>query len=207
MIVHENLTSYIHSLEPESPLESLRQEAENQEVPVIRREMEPFIRLLLKTAGIRRILEIGTGVGYSAMFMASCLDDVRITTIENYEPRLKEARKNLEKMECIHLIEGDAAQVIQELQDTYDLIFLDGPKGQYITMLPDLLRLLKSGGLLLADNVLQDGGLTASLYLTSRRQRTIHTRMRSFLWEVKHHPDLDSAVLTIGDGVVLSRKK
>ena len=107
----------------------------------------------------------------------------------------------------IELLEADAVSEIGKLTDTYDLIFLDGPKAQYIVMLPQLLQLLKEGGVLLADNVLQDGDLIDSRYVTPRRQRTIHERMREFIWAVMHRDNLESTVLTIGDGVTLSIKK
>lgn len=208
MIVNENITTYIHSLIEDGPgwLENLREEAEKQKVPIIRREMEPFIRVLLKMIPGRNILEIGTGIGYSSLFMNSCIPDAQILTIENYEPRLIQARKNLAGKENIVLKEGDAADIIRDLEGPFDLIFLDGPKAQYISMLPDLLRLMQSGSILLADNVLQEGELIKSRYITPRRQRTIHSRMREFLWTVTHHPRLDSSLITIGDGVILSRK-
>ena len=139
--------------------------------------------------------------------MNSCLKHARITTIENYEPRLKEARRILKEHDNIFLIEADAAEAIKTLEGPYDLIFLDAAKGQYIVMLPDLLRMLPPGGILLADNVLQDGELIRSRYITPRRQRTIHSRMREFIWEVKHSDELDTSLITIGDGVILSVKK
>ena len=208
MIVNENLTTYLHSLDQNGPdwLEKIRTEAIAAEVPIIRREMESFIRVLFMITGPERILEIGTGVGYSALFMESCLDTVSIVTIENYAPRLVTARENLEGHDRIRLLEADAKEALKHMEDPFDFIFLDAAKAQYITMLPDLLRLMKTGSLLLADNVLQEGNLIQSRYIIPRRQRTIHSRMREFLWEVTHHPQLTSSVVTIGDGVVLSTK-
>ena len=209
MIIDPNITTYLYSIEPEGPayLERLREHAEQEQVPVIRREMEPFMRVLLAMAQPDHILEIGTGIGYSALFMSSCVKQAKITTIENYEPRLKEARKNLQEYDTITLIEEDAAETVKKLQGPFDFIFLDAAKAQYVVMLPDLLRLLPKGGILLADNVLQDGELIRSRYVTPRRQRTIHSRMREFIWEVKHSPELETSLVTIGDGVVLSVKK
>ncbi|MCF0229627.1 MAG: O-methyltransferase [Parasporobacterium sp.] len=208
MIVNENITAYINSLEPDGPvwLENLRTHAEDSGVPIIRREMEPFIRVLMTLHHLENILEIGTAIGYSSLFMAECDNDVHITTIENYEPRLQEARTNLKDRDNIRLLEGDAAVLIKELKGPYDMIFLDAAKGQYITMLPDLLRLMKKGSILLADNVLQDGELIRSRYITPRRQRTIHSRMREFIWEVKHNESLCTSLISIGDGVVLCVK-
>lgn len=211
MIVSENLTSYLHSLEPDRSffLEQMREEAVSMGVPIIRREMESFLETLLQLKQPGNILEIGTGIGYSALFMDSCLKNPRIVTIENYEPRLVHARKYLENRDNIILTEGDAVQILAEYEGTecFDFIFMDAAKGQYISMLPDAVRLLKRNGILLADNVLQEGELIKSRYITPRRQRTIHSRMREFLWEVKHHPSLVTSVITLGDGAALCVKR
>lgn len=226
MIVEEHITQYLHSLERDNDpfLEELRAYAEKHEVPIIRREMESFLRVLLDLHHPERILEIGTGIAYSAVFMAGCAKSVKeIDTIENYPPRIEKAKEVIAAYEKgddsfadmkgsgekakIRLIEGDAAEEIRKLEGPYDMIFLDGPKAQYLSMLPELLRLLRSGGVLLADNVLQEGELVKSRYVTQRRDRTIHERMRDFVWEVKHHPELVTSVITIGDGVTLSVKR
>ena len=211
MIVNENLTTYIHSLESDnSPfLEELRVSAKENDVPIIRRETESFIRVLLSIKRPKKILEIGTAIGYSSIFMASCGEN-DIVTIENYEKRIIEAEKNIKAAEMgnrIHLMKGDACEIIKTLEGSFDLIFLDAAKGQYIEMLPDLLRLLAPEGILLADNVLQDGELAQSRFITERRQRTIHERMREFLWEVKHNETLETCVMTVGDGLSLSVRK
>ncbi|MCQ2529883.1 MAG: O-methyltransferase [Lachnospiraceae bacterium] len=214
MIVDENLTKYLHSLEPEGKpfFEDLRQFAEETGVPIIRREMESFLRLLLHLSKPERLLEIGTGIGYSTLFFADNSESLKeIVTMENYEPRLVEARKNIaeytkDKTIKINLMEGDAAESIKTCSGSYDLIFLDGPKAQYIHMLPTLLELMPVGGLLIADNVLQEGDIIDSRYITPRRQRTIHERMRGFIWEVKHNENLETTMLTVGDGVTVSRK-
>jgi len=133
-----------------------------------------------------------------------------ITTVENYEERIAAAENNISKFgikERITLIGKDAQEVLPALDGTYDLIFLDAAKGQYITFLPDILRLLPRGGILLADNVLQDGELVRSRYTTPRRQRTIHDRMREFIWDIKHSDELETTLLTVGDGLTLSVRK
>ncbi|MBR3401312.1 MAG: O-methyltransferase [Parasporobacterium sp.] len=209
MIIDPNITTYIYSIEPDGDpgLEALRIYAEEKNVPVIRREMEPFMRVLLQTVRPGRILEIGTGIGYSALFMDSCLEHPEIVTIENYEPRLQEAEKILEGHTNIKLVKEDAANALKELEGPFDFIFLDAAKAQYMAMLSDIRRLLPKGGILLADNVLQDGELIRSRYLTPRRQRTIHERMREFIWEMKHSPDFETSLVTLGDGIILSIKK
>ena len=212
MIVDRHITEYLHSLGTDNGplLEDLRLFAEDNGVPIIRREMESFLCVLLEMIKPERILEIGTGIGYSACFMAVHSDSVRrIDTIENFPPRIDKAKEVFRLLDSdrVRLIEGDAAEVIGNLEGPYDLIFLDGPKAQYISMLPDLLGLLRGGGALLADNVLQDGELVMSRFVTQRRDRTIHERMREFVWTVTHDPNLTTSVITIGDGVTLSIKK
>ena len=213
MIVDQNLTTYIHSLETDSDefLAELRLEAENGGVPIIRREMESFMAVLLEMKRPKTILEIGAAVCYSTIFMGKHTDaDCSITTIENYEERITQAKRNLAKAgmeERIRLIEDDAAAVLPKLEGPFDFIFLDAAKGQYITFLPEIMRLLPKGGILLADNVLQEGDIIKSRYATARRQRTIHDRMRQFIREVKRSPQLETSLITIGDGVTLSVRK
>ena len=134
-------------------------------------------------------------------------EDCRITTIENYEKRIPLARKNFalaEKEDRIKLLEGDAMEVLKGLADSYDLIFLDAAKGQYIYYLPELLRLLRPGGLLVSDNVLQDGDVIESRFAVERRQRTIHARMREYLYTLTHCGELTTSILPLGDGVTVS---
>ncbi len=212
MIVDGNITSYIHSLEqePDAKLEELRRYAAENDVPIIRREMESFLKVILEMKRPARILEIGTAIGYSAIFMANAAPRCAITTIENYPPRIAEAKANIGAWGLegrIKLIEDDAVKVLAGLEGPYDMIFLDAAKGQYITLLSDILRLLPEGGILIADNVLQDGEIIESRFVTPRRQRTIHERMREFIWEVKHTDELETSLVTIGDGITLSVRK
>lgn len=221
MVIDERITAYLHSLENDDPvfLEEMREYARINDVPIIRREMESFIRVILSMISPETILEIGTGIAYSAIYMAHYCE-AHITTIENYSKRIDVAKNNIERYarymhekeerhlkERIKLVEGDASDVIKTLDYEYDFIFLDAAKAQYIEMLPDILKLLKKGGVLLSDNVLQDGAIIDSRFVTERRQRTIHERMREFLYEVKHNEMLDTSIVTIGDGVSLSVKK
>ncbi len=211
MIVNERITTYIHSLETDNSafLEDLRKTAMQNGIPIIRREMESFLRVLFAMNNPETILEIGTAVGYSSIFMADC-SKAGITTVENYGPRILEAKKNIQASGYggrIKLLEGDAAKIIKTLDGPFDMVFLDGPKGQYAEMLPELMRLTKKGGIILADNVLLDGSIAESRYALARRQRTIHERMREFLYEAKHNGGLETSLITIGDGVALSVRK
>jgi predicted O-methyltransferase YrrM len=213
MIVNERITSYIHSLETDnSPvLEEMAEYAAKTDVPIIRKEVESFMRVLLELKKPKKILELGTAIGYSAILMSECLDkDGKIVTIENYDKRIPIAKENIKKAgkeEVITLIEGDALEILPEINEKFDFIFMDAAKAQYINFLPHTLRLLNDGGILLADNVLQEGDIIESRYAVTRRDRTIHSRMREFLYQIKHMEELTTTIIPIGDGMSLSIRK
>ena len=213
MIVDERLVTYINSLDTgnTSILDQIEKEALDSYVPIIRKEMQQFLKLLLAMKCPMRILEVGTAVGFSSILMAE-YDPVpcEITTIENYEKRIPIAKENFiraGKEKQITLLEGDAAQILPTLTETYDFIFIDAAKCQYIHYMPDILRLLGSEGTLVSDNVLQDGDIIESRFAVTRRNRTIHKRMREYLYELTHDERLVTAVLPIGDGVTVSTWK
>ena len=136
-------------------------------------------------------------------------EDAEITTIEKYEPRIAQAKVNFAKSpygDRIHLLEGDAAEILKGLDGTYDLIFMDAAKGQYIHFLPDVMRLTAKGGMVFSDNILQDGDVLESRFAVARRNRTIHSRMREYLYELKHTPGLTTSLIPIGDGVAVTVK-
>jgi predicted O-methyltransferase YrrM len=213
MIVDERMVTFIHSLETENSeiLETIEKEALDTFVPIIRKEMQSFLKVLLAIKKPKRILEVGTAVGFSAILMSEYApEECKITTIEKYEKRIPIARENFVragKADKITLLEGDALEILKGLEGTYDFIFMDAAKGQYIHFLPDILRLLSPGGILLSDNVLQDGDIIQSRFAVERRNRTIHSRMREYLYTLTHHEQLTTSLLPLGDGVTLSVKK
>ena len=213
MIVDERFVTYINSLNTGNTpfLEELEKKAKADYVPIIRREMQSLLKLLLAMKRPVRILEVGTAVGFSALLMAEYNPvDCEITTIENYEKRIPIAKENFTKAgrdQMITLLEGDAAEVLKTLQEPYDFIFMDAAKGQYIHFFDDVLRLLAEGGILVSDNVLQDGDIIESHYLVERRNRTIYKRMREYLYELKHNPSLITSIIPLGDGVTVSVKQ
>ncbi|WWR15568.1 O-methyltransferase [Lachnospiraceae bacterium JLR.KK008] len=213
MTENERFVAYINSLEQENPpyLNTLECYARETGVPVIRRQMQSLLRVLVTLSRPAKILEVGTAIGFSALFMSEYAPEgCHITTIEKYEKRIPQARENFKKAgkeSAITLLEGDAADILPELSGGYDLIFMDAAKGQYIHFLPDVLRLLRTGGLLVSDNVLQDGEIIESRFAVTRRNRTIHARMREYLYELKHHCALETVILTLGDGAAVSVKK
>lgn len=212
MIIEERMTVFIDSLDRGNTpfLDELEKKALRNRIPVIRKSMQSLLKFLLAFKKPDRILEVGTAVGFSALLMSEYgPEGSHITTIENYEKRIPAARENFRragKEDRITLLEGDATEVLKGLSGTYDMIFMDAAKGQYLHFLPDVLRLLAPGGLLVSDNVLQDGDVMESRFAVTRRNRTIHARMREYLYELKHHPELETVVLPVGDGVTLSTK-
>ena len=213
MIVDERMVTYIRSLEvPESAvIEAIEQEALRDRVPIIRKEMQSFLKVLLMIKRPMRILEVGAAVGFSSILMSEYMPEGgHITTIENYDKRIPIARANFTragKEEQIDLIEGAALEVMHGLEGPYDLIFVDAAKGQYIHYLPEVMRLLGTDGVLVSDNVLQEGDIIESRFAVERRNRTIHSRMREYLYELKHHDQLQTSIIPLGDGVALSVKR
>lgn len=213
MIVDERMRVYLNSLDAgHTPfLEELLENALEQGVPVIRREMQSFMKMLLALYKPQRILEVGTAVGFSTLLMCEYgPQNLQITTIENYEKRIPVAKENFRRAgreAQITLLEGDAGEILKKLDGSFDMIFMDAAKGQYIHWLPDILRLLKAGGVLLSDNVLQEGDIIESHYLVERRNRTIYKRMREYLHELTHNKALVTSVIPLGDGVTVSVKQ
>lgn len=213
MIVNERIVAYINSLDKgNSPiLNEIEKEARREEVPIIRKEMGNLLKVLLAVKKPEAVLEVGTAVGFSSILMSENIPEgCRITTIEKYEKRIPAARENFKragKEAVIELLEGDAAQILKDLPGPYDFIFMDAAKGQYIHFLPEILRLMAPGALLISDNVLQEGDIVESRFGVTRRDRTIHARMREYLYALTHEEQLITSVVPIGDGITLSVKK
>ena len=204
---------YINSLDTGNGpfLDELEREALACEVPIIRQDMQSFLKVLLSIHRPGKILEVETAVGFSALLMAyNTGEDCTITTIEKYEKRIPQARENFARAGMDHritLLEGDALEVMRTLDGPYDMVFMDAAKGQYLTFLPEALRLLRQGGILVSDNVLQDGDIIESHYAVERRNRTIYKRMREYLYVLKHTEGLLTSILPVGDGAAVTVKQ
>ena len=213
MIVDKRMRDYLLSLEPDRNdlCRKIAEDAERDGVPILKQETAALLKTMAAAKQPRAILEVGTAVGYSALLMASVTEpECTITTIEKYEPRIPAAKANFEKAglsDRITLLEGDAGEILKGLSGPYDFIFMDAAKGQYLNWLPEILRLLQDGGILFSDNVLQEGTIIQSRYAVERRDRTIHTRMREYLWTLKHTEELETAVVPMGDGAAISVKR
>ena len=214
MTDRERVLDFIRSFSVDRASDSLKAieaEAVRDRVPVIRRETRELLRIVLQMKKPEKILEVGAAIGFSSVFMGENTSPAtKITTIENYPPRIERARANIVMAgmdERITLLEGDAADWLKKLDGSYDFIFMDAAKGQYIHFLPDVLRLLPKDGVLVSDNVLQDGDIFESRYGIRRRNHTIHSRMREYLFALTHNDTLDTVILETGDGMTISVKK
>ena len=213
MIINERMSSFINSYAaPNSEgLNELEQFSIETNVPIIRKEMQTLLKFLLDLTHPSNVLEVGTAIGFSSILMAENLPkESHITTIEKYEKRIPAARENFKKFgveDRITFLTGDATDILKTLDGPYDFIFMDAAKGQYINFMPDILRLLSKGGVLLSDNVMQDGDILESKFAVERRNRTIYKRMRDYLYELTHNDELTTVILPVGDGVTVSTRK
>ena len=215
MIDQQRTAAFLESLETDDPswIEEIRQYGRSYDIPIVKRETAALLLFMLRTVRAEQVLEIGTAIGYSALLMAEKTPGLkRITTVEIKAENAAAAGNNFAKAAShgvgteFELIEGDAKTVLPDLDGPYDLIFLDGAKAQYEGYLPQLKRLLRPGGVLFADNVLQEQTILESRFLVERRDRTTHARMRAFLYRIKHDEELVTSIVPVGDGVSLSIK-
>ena len=213
MIEDERTAAYIASLDVPLPeqLQEIEKRATEEDIPIIRPSARSLLRFVLAGKAPEAVLEIGTAVGFSAIFMAHCTGTgTVIDTIENYEKRIAAARENIAgsgMQDRINLIEGDATDVLERLVKEgrkYGLIFMDAAKAQYISYLPLCKKLLEKGGILVSDNVLFDGDIVQSRFAIRRRDRTIHARMREYLRTLTADEDFTTTIIPSGDGITLS---
>ncbi len=212
-LIPDYLSEYIDEMQPYcgGKLGELQQQAYEEGLPIIHNDVARLLAVLLEMTKPKYILEIGMAVGFSASFMCGYLrEGGHLTTIDRYPIMIEAAKENFKRMgveDKVTMKIGHAEEVLAEMEGTFDFIFMDAAKGKYIEFLPHCLRMLRSGGLIVADDVLQDGRVAQKYEEIPRRQRTIHKRMNEFLTEISNRPDLTSSILTIGDGVAIIRKK
>lgn len=209
----EIITDFLRQIQPlcSGQLGQIQKEAMEESIPIISPEVVNLLGVILQIKKPSSILEIGTAIAFSASFMSQYLiQNGRITTIERFNVMKEQAIKNIKKLGLenkINMLEGDAAKILPTLKGPYDVIFMDAAKAQYNVFLPECIRLLPVGGILIADDVLQNGFIAQSRFDVPRRQRTIHKRMRNFLWNISHSDILQSCIIPIGDGVAICYKK
>jgi len=216
MLEGNRIPDYIDSLIPANStlIEEIRDEAVSSQMPIIRRDGEQLLKTILRLKKPRRILEIGTCVGYSAIIMASSTDeDCHIYTVEIGKADYDMALANVHKAGYdgrITCFLGDATDTLHEYVNEgahFDFVFMDAAKGQYINWLPDITKLLDEGGVLLSDNILHDGDIVESRFAVERRDRTTHARLREYLYTLTHSDDYVTSVINVADGMSISIRK
>lgn len=212
-MTEEIINSFLREIQPlcSGELGQIQKKAMEENIPIISPEVVNLLGVILQIKKPSSILEIGTAIAFSASFMSQYLKpNGTITTIERFDVMKEQANQNIKKLGLenkINMIEGDAATILPTLKGHYDIIFMDAAKAQYNIFLPECIRLLDVGGILIADDVLQNGFIAQSRFEIPRRQRTIHKRMRNFLWNISHSDILQSCIIPIGDGVAICYKK
>ena len=214
MITNPKVLEYLDIISPVNSkvIEEIRAEAKRNYIPIIKRDTENFLKFILKMQNPGSILEIGCAVGYSAAVMLEN-SDADIVTVEKMPERVEEAKRNIKYADFesrASILEGDAGEILKSLADKgekFDFIFMDAAKAQYITWLPIVKKLLKGSGMIFSDNCLQEGDLAESSFAIRKRDKTIHKRMREYIYLLLHDETLESWIFSIGDGVLLSRSR
>lgn len=214
MITNLKVLEYLDIISPvnSQTVEEIRSVAKENYIPIIKRDTENLLKFVLKMQNPKSILEIGCAVGYSAIIMLEN-SDADIVTVEKMPERVGEAKKNIKYANLedrAKIIEGDAGEILERLVNEnkkFDFIFMDAAKAQYITWLPTVKALLKDKGIIFSDNCLQEGDLLESSFAIRKRDKTIHKRMRDYIYLLLHDEDLESWIFSIGDGVLLSRSR
>ncbi len=188
-------------------LELIKQKALQDHIPIIMDDTLTYIYQLYNNKKISSILEIGTAVGYSAICFTKILnDDGKIDTIEREEQRVEEAKENIKRAEVedkINILQGDAVEILPQINQKYDMIFIDAAKGKYPFFLKEALRLLNDNGIILADNILYKGYVMSDY--NKHKQRTAVRNLREYIKEVTENPSLETEILEIGDGLAVTK--
>ncbi len=187
----------------------IKERAIQNHIPIIMDDtLEVIVKILTKIKP-KKLLEIGTAVGYSAMCFSEYLQEGgSIDTIERDEERIEEAKQNFVKVgvqDKINLYEGDAVDILPTLDKKYDVVFIDAAKGKYPFFLEQALRMLENNGVIIADNVLYKGYVMSDY--NKHKQRTAVRNLREYIARVNEDSNLDTQILEVGDGLAISYKK
>lgn len=212
-VVKPELVAYLREEQKQVPgeLGQIQKEANERGVPIIPHETVVFMQFLLGQIKPKNILEIGTAIGFSSSLMAQyAAKDAHVTTIDRFDVMIRNAKETYKRLgneEQITLLEGQASDIFATLTGPYDFIFMDSAKSKYIEFLPECLRLLKKGGVLMVDDIFQAGTVLDPIEEIPRSQRTIHRKLKRFLKVINTHPDLTTSLVPLGDGVALITKE
>ena len=211
-VTFDYMEEYLRGLIPnrDKDLLELEKFAIENRVPIIQKETAKFLEFMISMKEPNNILELGTAIGYSSILMSKTLNNkCKITTIERDEKMINLAKENIKSFgleDNIEIKEGECLEILEKLDDKYDLIFMDAGKGHYDHFLPHCLRLLSDKGVIIADNVLFRG-MVASDDLVKRRKITIVKRMRTYLDIVSNDKNLITTVIPMGDGIALTKRR
>lgn len=183
--------------------------AKKENIPIIPHETVSYFRWLLQSIQPKNILEIGTAIGFSALLMAENAPEAKITTIDRNEEMIAFAKENFEKFDTrnqITLVEGDAVDLLSGLTEMYDFVFMDSAKSKYIVFLPEVLKHVKKGGVVILDDIFQGGDVAKPILEVRRGQRTIYRGLQRLFDATLNHPDLTASLVPLGDGILMLRK-
>lgn len=190
-------------------LQKIKEKALEEHIPIIMDDTLEVVDKILKELKPKKILEIGTAVGYSAMCFSEYLEEGgTIDTIERDEERVKQAKENIVKVEVkdkINILEGDAVEILPTLNEKYDMVFIDAAKGKYPFFLKEALRMLNQNGVILADNILYKGYVMSDY--NKHKQRTAVRNLREYIHDVTENPNLETEILEVGDGLAITKRK
>ena len=210
-VVKEEIVSFMR--ERQAPvtdaLKELEEFARRENIPIIPHETVAFFRLFLQTMQPKSILEIGTAIGFSALLMAEQVPDARITTIDRNEEMIGFAKENFARFDQrnqITLLEGDAVDLLEHIEQRFDLIFMDSAKSKYIVFLPEVLKRLEVGGVVILDDIFQGGDVARDIIEVRRGQRTIYRGLQRLFDATLDHPGLTASLIPLGDGILMIRK-
>ena len=210
-VVKEEIVSFMR--ERQAPvtdaLKELEEFARRENIPIIPHETVAFFRLFLQTMQPKSILEIGTAIGFSALLMAEQVPDARITTIDRNEEMIGFAKENFARFDQrnqITLLEGDAVDLLEHIEQRFDLIFMDSAKSKYIVFLPEVLKRLEVGGVVILDDIFQGGDVARDIMDVRRGQRTIYRGLQRLFDATLDHPGLTASLIPLGDGILMIRK-
>lgn len=210
-VVKEDVVHYMRTKQKQNTghLAELEAFARQENIPIIQHEVVAYFRLLLQTLQPKHILEIGTAIGFSALLMAEYAPDAKITTIDRNEEMIGFAKENFAKYDVrkqITLVEGDAVDVLETLEGEFDFVFMDSAKSKYIVFLPEVLKRLKVGGLIVFDDIFQGGDIARPIEEVRRGQRTIYRGLHHLFDKTLNHPDLTASLVPLSDGLLMLRK-
>ena len=210
-VVKEEIVSFMR--ERQAPvtdaLKELEEFARRENIPIIPHETVAFFRLFLQTMQPKSILEIGTAIGFSALLMAEQVPDARITTIDRNVEMIGFAKENFARFDQrnqITLLEGDAVDLREHIEQRFDLIFMDSAKSKYIVFLPEVLKRLEVGGVVILDDIFQGGDVARDIMEVRRGQRTIYRGLQRLFDATLDHPGLTASLIPLGDGILMIRK-